>query len=363
MAYLLVLLLVGCASVPHSLPSIPAEEVVRLLPRDLKDRAGWAEDIIAAIEQTGRPVTVERACAVMAIIEQESGYQVDPIVRNLPEIVRQGLKKKFRKLGPMAGLAVNRILQMQVPGEKQTFGKRISKLKRESELDRFFRDIEAAVRRQHPFSMAIGSLVTKLMGKGWLEDFNPVTTAGSMQVKVTYAKELDGLDGRPDAEVRELLYTRRVGVRAGTARLLDYEAGYDDVIYRFADYNAGVYSSRNAAFQSVLSVVPDGDLLAYAPDGDPKDEMTSSLRAMIAFGEKRGISENEVRRAAREEKTRDFEDTAIWKAVRNRGTEPPYARVPQVTLESPKLSTRRSTEWFARNVKRRFEACRQRSGR
>ncbi|HEY0882452.1 MAG TPA: DUF1615 family protein [Archangium sp.] len=37
--------------------------------------------------------------------------------------------------------------------------------------------------------------------------------------------------------------------------------------------------------------------------------------------------------------------------------DPPYARVPEVTLKSPKLSSDRSTAWFAKNVGLRYERC------
>ena len=89
--------------------------------------------------------------------------------------------------------------------------------------------------------------VTSVTG---IDDLNPVTTAGPMQVQVSFAR---GMSGLSDAETRELLYTRFGGVRFGTARLLGYAAAYDDVLYRFADYNAGMYSSRNAAFQEQLA--------------------------------------------------------------------------------------------------------------
>lgn len=86
---------------------------------------------------------------------------------------------------------------------------------------------------------------------------------------------------------------------------------------------------------------------------------------MELFAIREEIWESTVRRSARQEKSVDFEDTTMWKKLKaawekKKGRPAPYAEVPRVTLESPKLSAGRSTAWFATNVKKRYEACRQR---
>jgi hypothetical protein len=342
----LALLLVGCA---HQEPTPPVrtlsvDEVAALVPPKVKDREGWADDVITAIRLTHKEPTPERVCAVLAVIEQESGFQTDPVVPNLPKIVREGLDDKLEPLGPLKGAVIGTI--------NEKYGKRIDALKTERDLDRLFREI----------SMEMGDQLgpVAMLGRGTIESFNPVTTAGSMQVKVDFAKEF--IDD--DEEVRELLYTRAGGVRFGTARLIGYEASYDDITYRFADYNAGMYASRNAMFQQMLSdltghkLVTDGDLLAYDENGEPKDVETNSLRAMKAFA-----PDHNVLRDAKKEKSVDFEKTKLWKMVRDewshvKGKPAPYAKVPNVDLSSPKLSKPRTTSWFATSVKRRYDACR-----
>lgn len=358
-----------CVTPEPEAPSLSVAQVTRLLPTDLKSRDGWAQDIVAGIESVDKAATAERVCAVIAIIQQESGFNVDPSVANLPTIVRNGLEQKFAKLGPMSGLAVKAILAGRAPGTKESFGQRIDKLKTESDLDRLFRDIADSYRERFPGSVLIASAVAKVMDKGWLEDLNPVTTAGSMQVKVSYAKELKGLSRQRDEDVRDTLYTREGGIRAGVARLLDYEASYDDIVYRFADYNAGLYASRNSAFQSMLgevtgrTLVLDGDLLAYEPDGSIASGESKTVAAMQDFGSRHGISPRAVRSAAKDEKSKDFEDSDMWDMLRSQyekkmGKKPIYARMPNVTFESPKLGSKRSTEWFAKSVKKRYSVCR-----
>lgn len=294
---------------------------------------------------TKKDPTAERACAVIAVIEQESGYRTDPAVPNLPRIVMKALEDKLAPLGPLAKPTLRAILDDHTRAGIET-------LRTERDLDRLFRETISA---KLPAA-------ARLIG---IDALNPVTTAGSMQVQVAFARELSGMD---DADTRELLYTRAGGVRFGTARLLGYGASYDDVLYRFADYNAGPYASRNAAFQEQLAQLAgtrlalDGDLLDYRGGAE-----SQTLKSALAFAALHELSERRVRRDLEREKTLDFENTELWQAVRDAwqrstGKAAPYARVPEVTLTSPKLSRGRTTAWFADSVRRRYAACRQRQG-
>jgi hypothetical protein len=170
--------------------------------------------------------------------------------------------------------------------------------------------------------------------------------------------------------VRDALYTRPGGVYYGTARLLAYPAHYDRVVFRFADYNAGLYASRNAAVQAQLSwltgrkLTLDGDLLSYDRSGKPRDTESESERAAQAFAERheRRLSVDDIRRDLLAEKTLAFEDTDTYRAItsaatRSLGRPASYAVLPQVAVSSPKVKGTRSTAWFAQSVDHRYQAC------
>jgi len=353
-------------------PRLGLAQVERLIPPHVKHREDWARDILAALEAEELVPSPPTVCSVLAVIEQESGYKEDPAVADLPRLVRSRLEEHANKLGPLGRKALASVLEGKSPGHKKTFDERLRTVRTERDLDRLFRDILTYYEDKYPTTYAAADLASSLFSSGKLEDFNPITTAGSMQVSVRYALEKEGEDANP-VQVREAMYTRAGGVRYGTARLLGYEAAYPEPLFRFADYNAGVYASRNAALQAQLTrltgipLAPDGDLQLYDKQGEPLDEDSQSLQALLAFRKRYApeLSERQVRRDVRKEKQEDFETTDTFRAVKRvyaneTGESPAYAQLPQVTLRSPKLKNERTTAWFARSVEARFQKCQAR---
>ncbi len=347
-------------------------EATSKIPEKVTDREGWATDVLAALEDQQLPADPETVCQVLAVIEQESGFQADPAVAGLAKLLRTELDKKVEKLGPLGQPALHELLSGHAPGAKQTFEARLTKVKTERDLDLLFRDILNFYEEKFPAPYKALDLFGALFDAS-PEDFNPVTTVGSMQVSVRFSEQLAKDRKRDPSAVRDQLYTRAGGVSYGTARLLGYQAAYSQPLYRFADYNAGVYTSRNAAVQeqvSKLTELPlllDGDLLAYDKSQKPLNKDTKSLEAILTFRDKFApeLSDGRVRRDVRDEKTADFEATETYRAIKRvwaqrMKSDPPYARIPEVTITSPKMSQDRSTAWFAKSVDARYRRCLER---
>jgi len=344
-----------------------------LIPERVADRPGWGEAVWNGLAANGLPVDRAAACAVIAVIGQESGFQENPVVPGLARIVRARIDRYKTKLGPLGDPLLQRLLEGRAPGDARPFTRRLDTVRTERDVDVLFRDLLAYYQFNHPALFQAAGWAGKLVDVDELAELNPVTTAGSMQVSVRFATQWSqdhGGASATSADVRDALYTRPGGVYYGAARLLGFPARYDQALYRFADYNAGYYASRNAAVQEQVSrltgiaLALDGDLLAYQRNGAPSDADSASARAVRAFADRfaPGLSPRQIRRDLLAEKTLAFEDTdtyrAIKAAVEQRDGRPAgYARLPEVTLDSPKLSRPLSTAWFARAVQRRNEAC------
>src|ERR1035438_10872990 len=67
-------------------PSQPRAVIERAIPQSVPDRAGWAADMYAGFAALAIPPTHENVCAVVAVIEQESSFRVDPGVPNMDAI-------------------------------------------------------------------------------------------------------------------------------------------------------------------------------------------------------------------------------------------------------------------------------------
>jgi hypothetical protein len=357
----------GCAGRPATGPQPPpplsVERIVPLIPPRVTDRPAWAQAVHDGLLANELPPDASAVCAVLAIIGQESGFQEDPAVPGLAKVVEARLERLQGRLGPLGRPLVGRLLAGRSPDNPRSFGERLHTVRTERDLDVVFRDLLTYYQAGHPIAFDFATLAGKLFDLQTLADLNPITTAGPMQVSVRFSEQWARDHRGQPATVRDALYTRAGGVYYGTARLFAHPARYDRMLFRFADYNAGVYASRNAAVQARLSrlvgrkLALDGDLLSYGKDGEPRDE-SQSLEAVKLFRDRfrSDLSDRRLRQDLLEEKTAAFESTETYRAIEAAGAGV-YAIVPEVMLESPKLSRPRSTAWFAQAVDRRYRTC------
>ena len=367
-------------SPPPSAPSRPGPamdltQVQAAFPPGLVDAQGWARDLLAAFSRAGVTPDANRVCAAVAILRQESGFQADPPVANLGLLVRQRLAEEADRYGPLGPKMLKDLLAEHAPDDRRTFDERVRRLRTERDLDLLFRDMLEAERRQHPAVVATANLLDTLIRGRHLDDLNPVTTAGSMQVSVrwaiAHAKEL-GMPG-DELAVRDALYTRAGGLRFGVARLWKYPAAYRETQWRFADYNAGEYAARNAAIQHALTrltgvkLAADGDLLAFAPDGQSRPEDSETLKAFRLFRDKYAptLSDVQLRRDMEAGKGPELEQSPTLAALRRvyreqTGQPLPAAAMPEVELKSPKIRHGYTTANYVRSVEGHHKSCLQR---
>ena len=359
--------LAGCAGLegPPSTPGprpITAEEgralVRRALPNGVNDPAGWATDMYAAFAALGVAPSHDNVCAAVAVTGQESGFQADPVVPGLATIARKEIERRREKAG-IPKLAVDAALAVTSSNGK-SYGERLDAARTEQQLSELYEDFIARV----PF------------GRTLLADRNPIRTAGPMQVSITFAEAFAADNPYPyrmTDTIRHEVFTRRGGLYFGIAHLLAYSASYSSALYRFADYNAGRYASRNAAFQKAITRVSgiplevDGDLLRYE-NGRPAREPGATELALRVLGRRMGLDNDDIRRDLAREKDFAFEKTRLYirlfdLADAASGQAAPRAVVPAIALESPKITRALTTEWFAQRVESRYRACLQRLAR
>jgi len=362
----LLALLAGCAGVNEPLPEpgyrpLTAAEgralVARLLPDEVRDRTGWATDIFAAFAALDLPPTPDNVCAAIAVASQESGFQVDPAVPGLAGIARKEIDRR-REAAGIPRFALDAALALSSSNGK-SYAERLDAVKTELQLSEIYEDFIGRV----PF------------GKSLLADRNPVRTGGPMQVSVAFAESVVAAKPYPyplTGNIRHEVFTRRGGMYFGIAHLLDYPAAYNRQLYRFADFNAGHYASRNAAFQKAITQVSgvplelDGDVLRY-DRGQPVREPGSTELALRVLAQRLDLRNEDIRRDLELGNTHGFEKTRLYQRVyeladRLTATPAPRAVLPQIALHSPKITRSLSTDWFANRVEARYRACLQRQG-
>ena len=351
---LVLLVMIGCAtpgpSAPQRTPQQIREQITGMLPASLPDRAGWAADIQSAFAALQIEPTTSRLCAVIAVTQQESGMTSDPEVPGLPRIVRTEIERRAGERH-IPAFVVGAALKLRSP-DGRTYEQRLQAVRTERDVSRLFDEFIAGVP----------------LGKRLFADDNPVQTGGPMQVSIAWSQRHARQRTYPypaAGSIRDEVFSRRGGMYFGIAHLLDYPVSYDRMLYRFADFNAGHYASRNAAFQSVVArltatkLALDGDLVA--PGGS--DQPGATEQAVRKLGGRLNLGDAAIRRDLERENEADFDRTAVYRAVyalaegAAAARPAPRAVLPQIRLVGPKISRNLTTAWFAERVDGRRQQC------
>jgi len=328
----------------------PRAVIEHALPVTLADRSGWTGDLLAGFTAVGIEPTKEHVCATIAVIAQESSFQVDPVVPKLGAIAWQEIDARAER-AHVPHSVVHGVLQLK-SANGQSYADRIDHARTERELSDIYEDFIAAVP----------------LGRTLFADHNPIRTRGPMQVNVVFAERYAKLKRYPyptKLSVADEVFTRRGGVYFGIAHLLDYAAPYDRYLYRFADFNAGQYASRNAAFQNAVSrltgrpLIADGALLPHEEDASNAGSTELAVRAISG---RLRLAPDDIHDALQQAKLPEFEQTTLYRRVfalaDQASARPlPRAALPQIELHGPKLSRKLTTAWYATRVDERFRRC------
>jgi Protein of unknown function (DUF1615) len=345
-------LLAGCNSAPPREPPVDPDlaraEIGARIPATVANRDVWAVDMFAAFEALEVRPNARNICATVAVIQQESGFQVDPVIPGLPAMARREIDERAARYHIPDAL-VNLALNVNSPNG-QTYAERLRHATTERALSDMFEDF-------------IGTVP---LGHRLFADLNPVRTGGPMQVSISFAESQVKAHKYPyplSDDVRREVFTRRGGLYFGIAHLLDYPVSYDSMLYRFADFNAGRYASRNAAFQQAVGSLTqtrlalDGDLLREGSSEPSQTEL-----AVRKLSDRLGLGERQIRRDLERGTEYEFEETELYRKVFEladaRGPAP-RAVVPSIRLQSVKITRRLTTDWYARRVDDRYRRCLQ----
>lgn len=352
LSLLAVVVLAGCAdkgAAPLKKGEKPVDvaSVVRQkMPASVRDRDAWAEALAKTFASQNIAPTEENVCSVLAVAQQESMYQSDPAVPGLSKIAWKEIDRRADALH-IPQFLVHTALKINSPNGK-SYSERLDTVKTEKQLSAIFDDF-------------IGMVP---MGQTLFGSLNPVHTGGPMQVSIAFAeKHTDGYPWNITGTVRQEVFSLRGGLWFGTYHLLNYPVHYGEPLYRFADFNAGWYASRNAAFQHAVSrasgvkLALDGDLIAWG-----SSEAGSTERAVRKLSAKLGMSNSDIRRQLEKSDSLAFEKTDLYQQVytlaeQKTGKALPRAMLPGIQLESPKITRKLTTAWFAKRVDDRRARC------
>ena len=269
---------------------------------------------------------------VLSTIQQESGVEVDPPLENTDlEAMFQDRLGRLSRNSELAGWLVNASGLEEAMQKKLRRDTRTGRIRTEGDLVRYVKEeLRPWLRDFLSENYGLPAPLARLAAAAGLA--SPIGTFGPMQVNLhkayRNARKRGEKVGSP-AEMRALLLAPETALERGLlegihlvwksyrfyhARLSLEQA----VLFAGADYNAGEFSSRNAAFQervaalAGLDLALDGDLLIYR-GGVPASARSRTERAIRAIFPK--MTPAAIRSDLRKEKEQAFLATSLARKV------------------------------------------------
>jgi hypothetical protein len=286
-------------------PILTVKTVAQALPDHIPQaaRQDWASHIVQQMQRHQLPLTQDNVAFVLSQIDRESSFKTDPAIPNIHDIFtygKQSMLNKIKVLGPAAKpLMAKAEALMDEWFERYGF----DQVTTEGQLEKHWKAMAAdKATLQADIEEQVPRLLRPLI-KGFVAeqleklDASPVETIGAMQVDMDYAQGVMEDRGQlvDEATLRQQMYTKRRNLDIGIAKLADLRQLYfnapgltedDQLKMSMADYQAGRYSSRNAAIQHAVStltgtpLVLDGDLLAYTDEDTPQITPSKTEKAL-----------------------------------------------------------------------------------
>ena len=195
-------------------PTAAREAILRVMPANVEDRAGWATDIHAALAALELPSTPENICAVIAVTEQESSFRADPAVPGLPAHRVEGDRPARRARRRARSSRCARRSRSSRPTAAAT-AERIDAVKTERQLSEIFEDFIGMV--------PLGKTLSRRPQPG----AHRRPDAGEHRVRRGPCAGAQAYPVSDQGLARREVFTRRGGMYFGTAHLLAYPAPYD----------------------------------------------------------------------------------------------------------------------------------------
>ena len=150
LSLLAALVLAGCAekgAAPLKKGEKPVDvaSVVRQkMPASVKDRNAWADALAKTFESQKIAPTEENICSVLAVAQQESMYQSDPVVPGLNKIAWKEIDRRAESMHIPVFL-VHTALKITSPNGK-SYSERLDTVKTEKQLSAIFDDFIGRIR-------------------------------------------------------------------------------------------------------------------------------------------------------------------------------------------------------------------------